>query len=113
MVGIANTPTSLAAGPSADEGDHAVPTDEFPVVELDPDAPAYIVRDPRAPARGEGDGMNLVEGGAPDGGDLLEVEMVVEEKLMTVAEGRQGGKLGLSGGRPGARPRCRDRIAYG
>jgi nitrite reductase (NO-forming) len=87
MVGIANTPTSLAAGPSADEADHAASTDEFPVVELDPDAPAYIVRDPRAPARGEGDGVTLIEGGAPDGGDLLEVEMVVEEKLMTVAEG--------------------------
>ena len=31
--------------------------------------------------------MTLIKGGAPDGGDLLEVEMVVEEKLMTVAEG--------------------------
>ncbi len=87
MVGIANTPASLAAGEQADTTDHAAPSDEFPVVEPDPDAPAYIVRDPRAPARGEGDGVTLVEGGAPDGGDLLEVEMVVEEKLMTVAEG--------------------------
>ena len=26
-------------------------------------------------------------GGAPDGGDLIEVEMVIEEKLMTIAEG--------------------------
>ena len=87
MVGVANTPTSLAAGPAAEAAGHVAPTDEFPVVELDPNAPAYIVRDPRAPARGEGDGVTLVEGGAPDGGDLLEVEMVVEEKLMTVAEG--------------------------
>ena len=87
MVGVANTPTSLAAAPAPDEAGHAASTDEFPVVEPDPDTPAYIVRDPRAPARGEGDGVTLIEGGAPDGGDLLEVEMVVEEKLMTVAEG--------------------------
>jgi len=53
----------------------------------DTDAPPYTVRDPRAPARGEGEGVTLIEGGAPDGGDLLTVEMTVEEKLMTVAEG--------------------------
>ena len=39
--------------------------------------------------RGEGEGVTLVPGGAPDGGDLIEVELVVEEKLMTVAEGYQ------------------------
>ncbi|MGH9132754.1 MAG: multicopper oxidase domain-containing protein, partial [Ilumatobacteraceae bacterium] len=47
----------------------------------------YVLRDPRAPARGEGEGVTLVPGGAPDGGDLIEVEMVIEEKLMTVADG--------------------------
>jgi len=41
------------------------------------------------PARGEGEGVTLTPGGADDGGDLIEVEMVVEEKLMTVAEGYQ------------------------
>ena len=87
MVGVVNTPASAAAGETAAAADHAASTDEFPVVEADPAAPAYIVRDPRAPARGEGDGVTLVVGGAPDGGDLIEVEMVVEEKLMTVAEG--------------------------
>ena len=87
MVGIVHTPASLAAVPAADEAGHASPPDEFPVVELDPDAPPYTVRDPRAPARGEGEGVTLIEGGAPHGGDLLTVEMTVEEKLMTVAEG--------------------------
>ena len=52
-----------------------------------PDAPPYEWRDPRAPARGEGEGFTLTPGGAPDGGDLIDVEMVVEEKLATVAEG--------------------------
>ncbi len=31
--------------------------------------------------------MTLTPAGAPDGGDLIEVEMVIEEKLATVAEG--------------------------
>ena len=56
-------------------------------VEADPAAPPYEWRDPRAPARGEGDGVTLTPAGAPDGGDLIEVEMVIEEKLATVAEG--------------------------
>jgi nitrite reductase (NO-forming) len=60
---------------------------EAMVVEADPDAPPYEWRDPRAPARGEGEGFTLTPGGAPDGGDLIDVEMVVEEKLATVAEG--------------------------
>ncbi len=56
-------------------------------VEADPNAPPYEYRDPRAPKRGEGEGFTLTPGGAPDGGDLIDVEMVVEEKLATVAEG--------------------------
>ncbi len=64
----------------------ATPADE---VAADPDAPPYELRDPTAPQRGEGNGVTLVPGGATDGGDLIEVEMVVEEKLMTVAEGYQ------------------------
>ncbi len=56
-------------------------------VEPDPAAPPYELRDARVPARGEGDGITLVEGGAPGGGDLIEVEMIIEEKPMTVAEG--------------------------
>jgi nitrite reductase (NO-forming) len=56
-------------------------------VEADPDAAPYEWRDPRAPARGEGAGITLLPGGAPDGGDLNDVELVVEEKLATVAEG--------------------------
>jgi nitrite reductase (NO-forming) len=86
MVGIVWTPSSAAAaaaaGPAPAAGDASAD-----VVEADPDAPPYVLRDPRAPARGEGEGITLVPGGAPDGGDLIEVEMVVEEKLMTVAEG--------------------------
>jgi nitrite reductase (NO-forming) len=56
-------------------------------IEANPAAAPYEIRDPRVPARGEGEGVTLVAGGAPDGGDLIEVEMVIEEKLMTVAEG--------------------------
>ncbi len=70
---------------AVDDG-HAA-ADEAMAVEADPDAPPYEWRDPRAPARGEGEGFTLTPGGAPNGGDLIDVEMVVEEKLATVAEG--------------------------
>ncbi|NND75408.1 MAG: multicopper oxidase domain-containing protein [Ilumatobacter sp.] len=88
MVGTVDTPASLAAGgvapaQAAPGGDGA----GLDAVEPNPDAPPYQLRDPRTPERGEGDGVTLVAGGAPDGGDLIEVEMVVEEKLMTIAEG--------------------------
>ncbi len=83
MTGTIDTPASAAA---AAAGGH--PTSGEPdVVEANPDAAPYVLHDPRVPARGEGDGVTLIVGGAPDGGDLIEVEMVVEEKLMTVAEG--------------------------
>ncbi len=59
----------------------------FAVVEPDPTAPAYEPRDPRAPQRGEGPGITLVPGGAPDGGDLIDVELEMTERMMTVAEG--------------------------
>ncbi len=57
------------------------------VIQPDPNAPPYELADPRAPQRGEGPGITLVAGGAPDGGDLIEVELLVEEVPMTVAEG--------------------------
>jgi nitrite reductase (NO-forming) len=83
MTGVIHTPGSaVAAG-----GGHDSTATEAAVVEADPDAPPYERRDPTVPARGEGEGVTLVAGGADDGGDLIEVEMVVEEKLMTVAEG--------------------------
>ena len=75
------------ATPAAEVADGHATTDEAMAVEADPDAPPYEWRDPRAPARGEGEGFTLTPGGAPDGGDLIDVEMVVEEKLATVAEG--------------------------
>ncbi len=81
MQGIVRTEDTPA------EADHATGGDEPMAVEADPDAPPYEWRDPRAPARGEGEGFTLTPGGAPDGGDLIDVEMVVEEKLATVAEG--------------------------
>ena len=66
---------------------HGAVGDAATTVEADPDAPPYEYRDPRAPARGEGEGFTLTPGGAPDGGDLIDVEMVIEEKQATVAEG--------------------------
>ena len=77
------TPQAESADTHGDSGDSG----DMAAVEADPDAPQYEWRDPRAPARGEGEGFTLVPGGAPDGGDLIDVEMVVEEKLATVAEG--------------------------
>ncbi len=59
----------------------------FAVVEPDPAAPPYELRDPRAPQRGEGPGITLVAGGAPDGGDLIDVELEMTERMMTVGEG--------------------------
>ena len=75
------------ATPQAESADTHGDTADVAAVEADPDAPPYDWRDPRAPARGEGEGFTLTPGGAPGGGDLIDVEMVVEEKLATVAEG--------------------------
>ena len=83
MEGIVRTDATPQAESAATHGD----TGETAAVEADPDAPPYEWRDPRAPAHGEGEGFTLIAGGAPDGGDLIDVEMVVEEKLATVAEG--------------------------
>ena len=84
--GMVGTILTGAAGAANEDDDHAGPASETDV-EANPDAAPYELMDPHAPARGEGDGVTLVAGGAPDGGDLIDVEMVVEEKLMTVAEG--------------------------
>lgn len=84
MVGFVSTGNSEAAAPS---GDDHVASDATPAVEANADATLYALRDPRPPARGEGEGVTLIPGGAPDGGDLIEMELVVEEKLMTVADG--------------------------
>jgi nitrite reductase (NO-forming) len=79
----------VSTGSATEGGDHAAAvtaTDET-AIEADPDAASYEYRDPRVPERGEGDGITLVPAGAPDGGDLIDVELVVEERLATVAEG--------------------------
>jgi nitrite reductase (NO-forming) len=93
MVGLITTPTSAASGggaaAAADDSTAGHGGSAEASIEADPDAPPYEPRDPRVPQRGEGEGVTLVEGGAPDGGDLIEVELQVEEKLMTVAEGYQ------------------------
>jgi len=86
MTGMITTAASAAMETAAPVADHAA-TDTAMVVEADPAAPPYEYRDPRAPARGEGEGFTLTTGGAPDGGDLIDVEMVIEEKQATVAEG--------------------------
>ena len=85
MVGLVSTANTQAE--AADSGDDHVGTAATPAVEANPDAAPYALRDPRPPARGEGEGVTLIPGGAPDGGDLIEMELVVEEKLMTVADG--------------------------
>ena len=85
MTGTIDTPASAAAARAGAAGQGAGPA--MDVVEANPDAAPYVLHDPQVPARGQGNGVTLVAGGAPDGGDLIEVEMVVEEKLMTVAEG--------------------------
>ena len=84
MEGIIRTDASPDEGSGG--GEHSG-GDEVATVEADPEAPPYELRDPRAPKRGEGEGFTLIPGGAPDGGDLIDVEMIVEEKLATVAEG--------------------------
>ena len=90
MAGVINTSASASAAADAAaapmEG-HGAVGDAATTVEADPDAPPYEYRDPRAPAHGEGEGFTLTPGGAPDGGDLIDVELVVEEKQATVAEG--------------------------
>jgi nitrite reductase (NO-forming) len=85
MTGTVRTPMSPAPETDAGGGGHGGTA--AVTVEADPAAPAYEVRDPHAPARGEGEGVTLVPGGAAGGGDLIEVELVVEERQMTVAEG--------------------------
>ncbi len=56
-------------------------------IEPDESAPPYVPVDPRAPQRGEGPGITLIEGGADGGGDLIDVELVMTERLMTIADG--------------------------
>lgn len=63
------------------------PSGDEDLVEADPSAPAPERVDPAAPQRGEGPGITLVPGGAPGGGDLIDVELVMTERPMTVAEG--------------------------
>lgn len=84
-VNVAGGAEAPAAGGS-DMGDHGSSV-VAPTVEKDPNAPAYVPVDPTAPQRGEGPGITLVPGGAPDGGDLIDVELVIEEKVMTIGEG--------------------------
>jgi len=90
MVGVINTsasPSAAADATAAPMEGHGAVGDAATTVEADPNAAPYEYRDPRAPARGEGEGFTLTPGGAPDGGDLIDVELVVEEKQATVAEG--------------------------
>jgi nitrite reductase (NO-forming) len=109
MVGTVSTPGSpAAAGDDAMDGaDHGTGA-AVATVEPDPDAPPYERMDPVPPQRGDGPGVTLVPGGAPDGGDLIEVELVVEEKLMTVAEGYQQLVWTFGGSVPG--PVLRTRV---
>jgi nitrite reductase (NO-forming) len=98
MVGMITTSATPAAAGGGGQG--GASSDEA-AVEADSDAPPYAYRDPRAPARGEGEGFTLTPGGAPDGGDLIEVEMVIEERLATVAEGYEQKVWTFNGTLPG------------
>jgi nitrite reductase (NO-forming) len=104
MTGVVQTPGSIATS----SGGEAAATDgathggsAAASVEPDPAAPPYVLRDPAAPRRGEGEGVTLVRGGAPGGGDLIEIELVVEERLMTIAEGFQQQVWTFNGQMPG------------
>jgi nitrite reductase (NO-forming) len=79
--------TEATAGDQTADGGHGGGQIAAGAVEPDPEAPEYQLRDPSVPARGEGEGVTLVPGGAPGGGDLIDVEMVIEEQQMTVASG--------------------------
>jgi nitrite reductase (NO-forming) len=94
-------PDSMAAPPPVEAAamDHGGTS--TPSVMANPDAAPYVLRDPRVPARGEGDGVTLTEGGAPDGGDLIEVELVIEERLMTIAKGFEQMVWTFNGTMPG------------
>lgn len=70
--GMTGSVTVAGAG-GDDHGGPAPGTD----VEPDPDAPDYVLYPPEAPARAEG--------------EVHDVELVIEEKTMTVAQGDEGG----------------------
>ncbi|MFP5488290.1 MAG: multicopper oxidase domain-containing protein [Acidimicrobiia bacterium] len=89
MTGFVATPASASAAPASDDGGDGHGSGDVVAdgVDPNPDAAPYVRRDPTVPARGEGEGVTLIPGGAADGGDLIEWELVIEEKLMTVADG--------------------------
>jgi nitrite reductase (NO-forming) len=100
--------TSASADQTAAGGHGAGSTSDVAAIEANPDAAPYALRDPRPPARGEGEGVTLVPGGAPGGGDLIEWELVIEERLMTIAEGFEQLVWTLGGDVPG--PVLRTRV---
>lgn len=84
-------PTSGGSGPSTGTGtsgggghDHPAPTVDVPA---DPNAPPYVLRDPRAPAR------------LP--GDVHDIDLVIQETTMTVAPGYVVGVWTFGGTVPG------------
>jgi nitrite reductase (NO-forming) len=78
-------PGGVAPGTTSSGGEQDTPTTT--TIQPDSNAPPYVLADPRAPQRGEGPGITLVPGGAPNGSDLIEVELLVEEMPLTIAEG--------------------------
>jgi nitrite reductase (NO-forming) len=70
MIGTISVEGDASTG--GEGGDHGGPAPATDV-EKDPDAPAYALHDPKAPARLEG--------------TTHDVDLVIEEKLMTVADG--------------------------
>ena len=81
VTSVTPTEVELASTSSPGQGD------ETTIIEADPDADPPVLVDQQAPQRGQGPGITLLPGGAPDGGDLIEVELVMTERPMTIAEG--------------------------
>jgi nitrite reductase (NO-forming) len=76
-------------------------------IEADPNAPPYVLRDPVAPLRGEGTETTIVVGGAPDGGDVIEIVLPIVEQNVTVATGYAQAAWTFGGTVPGPVIRAR------
>jgi nitrite reductase (NO-forming) len=73
FTGGAGAPAASGDATATDHAGHEPEADTAALVEANPEAPDYVLRDPTAPARAEG--------------ETHEIELVMTERQMTVAEG--------------------------